>query len=378
LEWGKDREVLPITTGLRPGDPAALLDARTGTLAWMAVSPLEDVQIGHYHQIKQEYDEAWRRYERAEAAVPRAGATAEPEPKSATEWLGRLFSPRGIAVFQFHCLTKQGREDEARTRLEVFRRTYPPQFPSGRAPLGETGAPSTEFPLDQPWFREAMQPGGLCAHLLQDLYIAEVLLSLDASEDAIAYFHSVVDSSSAETDAARLSAAVVLSQVLLLERKHDEYAELASETLAPLLLKVRRSLPAQGPANALDVTRHVPDLVGGLALLPLTSATFLSGLSNAGLESIAVRWESLRSQSHDDLERLAADLVLEASHRQLGQQPQRRQAVERIEHNPVLKDAGASLSTDLARGVTEEMIEAVRGVVSGTALGMPVRGGRPS
>jgi hypothetical protein len=28
--------------GLRPGDPAALLDARTGTLAWMAVSPLEE------------------------------------------------------------------------------------------------------------------------------------------------------------------------------------------------------------------------------------------------------------------------------------------------------------------------------------------------
>src|SRR5262249_5413095 len=53
---------------LRSGDPAALLDARTGTLAWMAVSPVEEAQIGHYEQIKRNYAEAWRRYERAEAA----------------------------------------------------------------------------------------------------------------------------------------------------------------------------------------------------------------------------------------------------------------------------------------------------------------------
>ena len=40
--------------GLRSGDPAALLDARTGALSWMAVSPLEEAQIGHYHQIKRD------------------------------------------------------------------------------------------------------------------------------------------------------------------------------------------------------------------------------------------------------------------------------------------------------------------------------------
>ena len=359
--------------GLRSCDPAALLDARTGTLAWMAVSPLEEVQIGHYHQIKHAYDEAWQWYQRAEAAAPRPASTPEPEPNSATEWLGRFFSPRGIAVFQFHCLTKLGREDEARTRLESFRKTYPPPLPSGRAPNGETSAASLGFPLDQPWFREAMQPGGLCTRLLQDLYIAEVMLSLDASDDARAYFRSLVAPSSAETDAARLSAAVVLSQILLLERKHDEYAELATETLAPLLLKLRRSLPAQGSSNVLEVTRHVPDLVGGVALLPLTSTRFLAGLSSAGLESLAMRWETLRSQAHDDLERLAVDLVLEASYRQLDQPLERRRAVARIEHNPVVKDAGARVGTDLARGVTDEMIDALRGVISGPAPGMPVR-----
>ena len=69
--------------GLRSGDPAALLDARTGTLSWMAVSPVEEAQIGHYEQIKHAYAEAWRRYERAEAAAP-AGSSTESaaEPKS--------------------------------------------------------------------------------------------------------------------------------------------------------------------------------------------------------------------------------------------------------------------------------------------------------
>ena len=77
-------------------------------------------------------------------------------------------------------------------KLEAFRESYPPQLPAGGAAQpGKTATPA-EFPLDQPWFREALQPGGLCARLLQDLYIAEVLLSLDASQDAGGYFRSVM------------------------------------------------------------------------------------------------------------------------------------------------------------------------------------------
>ena len=355
--------------GLRRGDPAALLDARTGTLAWMAVSPLEETQIGHYHQMKHAYDEAWRQYERALAPTPNASATPEPEPKSVTEWAGRLFSPRGIAVFQFHCLTKLGRRDEARERLDSFRKTYPPQLPSAGQRNAEKTANPIEFPFDQPWFRDLMQPGGLCARLLQDLYIAEVLLSLDATEDASDYFRSVTAASPAETDAARLSAAIMLSQVLLLQGKHDEYAELCTDTLAPILVRLHRSLPAPSTGNALDATRHLPDMIGGLALLPLTSKTFLSGLSSSGLKSLAVRWEALRSQARDDFDRLAVDLVLEASYRQIGQPLERRQAVERIDHNPALRSAGASAAANLAGGVTDEMVEALRGLVSGTALG---------
>ncbi len=357
--------------GLRSGDPAALLDARTGALSWMAVSPVEEAQIGHYHQLKREYAAAWQRYERAGAAIANPNSTmastADPEPKTPTEWLGRLFSPRGIAVFEFHCLAKLGRNEEARAKLDQFRQSYPPQLPKGSPANGATTPDSFGFPFDQPWFRDAMQPGGFSARLLQDLYIAEVLLSLDASEDARAFFRTVVESRSGESDAARTSAAVVLSQLLLLEHKHELYAELATETLAPLLLTLRRSPPATQPsANPLDLARQVPDFVGGLALLPLASSGFLSGLSDARLKSTAERWEALRGEANDDVGRLAADLVLQATYRQLGQELERRQVVERLEHNPARTVTGTG--ADLTHGAGDEMIESIRGLVSATAF----------
>ena len=166
---------------------------------------------------------------------------------------------------------------------------------------------------------------------------------------------------------ARLSAAVVLSQILLLEGKYDEYAELSTETLAPLLLKLRRSLAAKSTSGDLDLSRHVPDAVAGLALLPLTSKTFLSGLSSGAQKLVAVRWEALRGGANDDVERLAIDVVLEAANRQLGQEVERGQAVERITRNPMATSADARSGAKLAGGITDTLIEALRGVVSARA-----------
>ena len=126
-----------------------------------------------------------------------------------------------------------------------------------------------------PGFESPCSRAGSGPRLLQDLYIAEVLLSLDASEDARDYFRSVLAPGSAETDTARLSAAVVLSQVLLLEGKHDEYAELATETLAPLLLKRHRSRPGS----------HRPTLSIWLARCRISSAAWPCCRSRPGRSS---------------------------------------------------------------------------------------------
>jgi hypothetical protein len=339
----------------------------------MAVSPLEEAQIGHYHQLKHEYAAAWQRYERAEATGPKPDVKSAPGPHPDTPnpmgWFSGLFSPRGIAVFQFHCLTKLGRRDEARAKLDQFRQAYPGDIPA--QPTGNAANPSNApgSPQDQTWLSEVLGRGRLGGRLLQDLYIAEVLLSLDADEDARAYFGNMVNSRAGESDTARASAALVLSQIVLLEGKQDAYAELATETLAPSLLKLRRVPPAnQSGAASIDLSRNIQDLAGGLALLPLASRSFLSGLSNSRLKSIAERWETLRSQANDDSARLAADLVLHAAYGQLGQEAMARQAADRLRHNPARATAGTG--QDPAQAGADELIESIRVLVGNRGVGI--------
>ena len=138
--------------GLRSGDPAAVLDAHTGLVKWMAVSPFEEAQIGHYEQIKHAYDEAWRRYERSQAAGPNTGSISGPEPKSPREWLARLLSPAGIAVFQYHCLAKLNRHAEAHAKLESFRKAYPPPLPASATNGAEKTPAPSNFPSINPGF----------------------------------------------------------------------------------------------------------------------------------------------------------------------------------------------------------------------------------
>ncbi len=167
---------------------------------------------------------------------------------------------------------------------------------------------------------------------------------------------------------------MVLSQVLLLEGRHDEYAELATETLAPLLLKRHRTMTGPSASDTIDLMRQVPDIAFGLALLPLSSRTFLAGLDAARLRAMVARWEGLRNQANDDASRLVVDLVLEASYRHLGRKDQGGQALDRIQHNTALGGVGANARTDLSHGVSDEMVEFLRGLLAGRIPGMQSAG----
>ena len=170
---------------------------------------------------------------------------------------------------------------------------------------------------------------------------------------------------------------MVLSQVLLLQGKNDAYATLCTETLAPLILKLHHSRPATPPNGAFDAPRLIPDMVGALALLPLSSKTFLAGLANTDLNTLANQWDALGKQTADDFDRLAVDLVLEASYRQLGKANERAMVAERIAHNPALAKAGAQSVGQISGGITDEMVTWLRAMVSGTALGAPIQQPRP-
>ena len=101
--------------------------------------------------------------------------------------------------------------------------------------------------------------------MLRDLYVAEVFLSLDAAQDGEAFFRNALRQ--ADTDEARLSREIVLGQILLLQGKHQEYAKLATEAIAPLLTKVLKPTPVSG-LQALLATNALTQFVGGLAVLP--------------------------------------------------------------------------------------------------------------
>jgi hypothetical protein len=155
-----------------------------------------------------------------------------------------------------------------------------------------------------------------------------------------------------------------LSQILLIAGKNDEYVQLATGSLAPLLVKAHRVAPeAKPPASAQDFSRLLPDLAGALALLPLSSQGFLAELSRERVQSSVDRAIALQSDAKDDHARLAIDLVLEACYRRLGQEPKRREAAERIERNPARAGMGLAATAPADHGSGDDLIEGLRALL---------------
>jgi hypothetical protein len=241
-----------------------------------------------------------------------------------------LQGPRDFSFFQYHCLTKLGRDEEARAKLDQFRRLFLPQFvepANGQAPpTPGTGDGKT---LER-HLQDLLAPDSLISSLLQDLYAAEVFLSLDAAQDGEAFFRTALDQ--AGTDVARLSRAIVLGQILLLETKHREYADLTTEAIAPLLTKILKPVPAGGRRDFMD-TATLTEFVGELALLPLGASDFLSGLSHKQLQDMRPRWEKLHAKANDATRPLV-DLILHGLYQALGQEKERQEAAARLKNRP--------------------------------------------
>jgi hypothetical protein len=220
--------------GMPPGAPAAIIDPETGKLEWLPVSGAEHAQIGHIELRTGHFDAALRRFDEAAVSLP---------PDGKTDWM--LF--RAI-VFQ-----KSGRADEAR---EAMRRFEPPTQPDRTKALAEmkrvgagNGVPR---PLTDPEIIRS-----------RHRFAAEAYLSLDMAAEGIDFFRNEIKE--AKDDADRLSAVVVLSQLLLLTDRRADYAEVVVDQLLPL---VGRLLPKAGP------DREGTDGAVALTLLPLAVSEF--------------------------------------------------------------------------------------------------------
>src|SRR5262249_54211950 len=150
-------------------------------------------------------------YEEAERELP------PPAPVTVRDFMDyfrALQGPRDFSFFQYHCLTKLGRTDEARAKLVQFRQLFLPRFPAPANGQAPSAALTTDGKTLEQQLQELLDPGNLVGALLQDLYVVEVFLSVDAPRDAETFLRSV--QAQADTDAARLSRAIALGQILLL------------------------------------------------------------------------------------------------------------------------------------------------------------------
>ncbi len=330
---------------LRPGDPALVLDPASGEHRWKAIDSHEKTQVGHYHLLHREYAEAWNRYEQAAAGAP---AADDPSPRQFVE---RFVHGHDALFFHSYCLTKLGRDEDARTKRRQFEETFLPDLTA--QPKPPTPSPLTPFgAADLQPTKEQLLHG-------RDLYLAEVFLSLDGLEDGERFFRAGLQAASSDAD--RLSKSLVLTQFLLLRGKHEEYAELATKPCCLCCCAPgNRAAPTAAPQQQANLVLAYSD---GLSLLPLFAPEFLAGLSEKQVRDLVPRWRKLRPAAEDDIKRLGIDLFLEAAARRLGQDDERYTAARRIAANPArnlfLDDKGV---TGLIEGVRSapEVVEAAR------------------
>jgi hypothetical protein len=313
--------------GLRPGDPAAVFDLKTGQLGWMPVNAQEKVQVGHYYLLKRDYAQAWRWYQEAERELPPPAPVAVGD---LMDYWRALRGPRDFSFFQYHCLTRLGRAEEAQAKLDQFRRLFLPRFAEPARGQAPPAVVTVDGKTLEQHLQELLDPGNLVAPLLQDLYAAEVFLSLDAAQDGEAFFRTALGQ--ADTDASRLSRAIVLGQILLLEKKHREYADLTTETIAPLLTRMLKQLAAGRGRDLLDLSALTESL-GGLALLPLGAPEFLARLPDKQLQNMRPRWEKLQAHAND-VSRPLLVLVLHGLYQALGREKERQEVATRLKNRP--------------------------------------------
>lgn len=306
-------------SGLPPGDPAAILDLKTGQLSWLAVNADERAQVGHFHLLRRNYAEAWRWYQRAEQQAPldlRARFTIPTHPES-------RFSGMALPLFEYVCLDKLGRPDDARCALARFQKTLAePPMPASARLLGT---------------------------LMQDFFIAEVFLAIDASADGVKFLQDSMNQSA--DDSLRPVHAVVLGQFLLLQHRYQEYARLMEEQVIPFV--GRMGTRAEKDPTASSDAEFVSALAQ-VGLAPLLVPEFLAELSDADIQELIARWQISAIGSAGGAQRPESQLGLYAAYWRLGRLQQARDIENRF------NKADASATSVFGKGTVNSIIQDIR------------------
>ncbi|HXD88803.1 MAG TPA: hypothetical protein VN641_20095 [Urbifossiella sp.] len=253
-------------TGLRNGDPAVLINPENGELTWLPVNGMEEAQIGRFLLQTGQTAAALERFDKAAAALA---------PQAKADWM----------FFRAVALEKVGRAADARA---AWLRFEPPTEPATPNNL----------------------PSAIAA---RHRFAAEAYLSLDMAKEATAYFDR--EFAAARSDFARLSAAIVQCQLLLLTDRRDEFAE----QVLNRLLSAKSASEAQMRAIAWTVA-------------PLAVTEFLAGCPKEVTRRIMDK-AALRPMANDELG-FACQLIARSCARKLGERGLLAQANDRIVHHP--------------------------------------------
>ncbi len=329
LNWSPQREklalwatfspshaVLPLSNlGLRPGDPAAILNVQTGEMNWMPINTYEKVQIGHSALQRKNYAEARRWYEEAQAEF------AAREKGKKTSAPRELFGPERFEMFHAYCLEKLGETEAARKkRREFFALT---------AFEAETNAGDLQ----------TLAPLIAESHAIaRQLYLAQIFLSLNAVEDGLAFFAEEPQVLPGLVSAKALAheqfaAKVAQAQLLLNVERWDEFARLATKELVPMLLK--RNLSSCDSRSIVELSSQAPAIsAGGYCLLPLMAEDFTNQLSTETIEELIPAWEAFRLQTESQVALLWIDRFLQLAYQRMSLDEAAQAARKRYESNP--------------------------------------------
>jgi hypothetical protein len=281
---------------MRAGDPAALIDADTGKLDWLPVNGTEHVPIGIVELRAGRIDTALRYFDEAVAKLP-AGEKA------------------GWMFFRAIALQKAGRVAESR---EAWQRFEPPidtpaQEQNARAFRSLARAADPRMPP---------VTGGVIR--ARHRFIAEGFVTVEMATDGVEFFRQELRE--AKTDEERLSAAVVLGQLLLLTVQPEEYAK---HVLGELLPVAARVIPDTGPDR---------DVVSGcvaVMLFPLAITEFAETLPEKLVRQLSEKLNTWQSRN-DDAD-FACQAVLLTFSQRLGDTKRTEQAATRLANHPARK-----------------------------------------
>ena len=348
--------LLPWT--LRPGDPAATLDVDTKTMRWMAVNSHERSQVGHYHLLKQDYEEAWNWYQQA-------AEDRQPSPKLTMNALLEMAFQRRIHhdphFFEYYCLWKLGRKEQAAQRLATFKESLSLDLEDGVMFVDLQKIDISE----QAQFEDAV---AFVDTFMQASYMTEVFLSLDAAADGITIFNE--HAADGDTEDEQLARLICQSQLMLAAGRYQDYAILAREEILPHLShlgNIRNAFQHWNLDEPVKVLTDMKQLITGisicLAVLPMASDEFVALLSDEEVRDSIESWVSKYEAAKSDEHRVAVDMVLRAllgrasgDDRDIELENLRIVVEERLLINPLL-DPGSGLAV---LGSVDEFVDRAR------------------